>query len=522
MRQHRDEEQEEPALDEFLQLLQGKGVRLWSQHGQLHYKAPKGALTSAEIERLRESKTSIAALLETDHLEQPPEAALQFNRAPLSFSQLAHWHLYQLGERPAIRQIASAIRLSGRLDVDTLSKSLAAVIQRHEALRTQIVSVDGVPMQEIRQTSLCTLQLADLTSFPEVEHDTQIRRRIEDLILEPVNIGADSLLSVRLLKITEREHVLISGIEHTVSDAYSMGVFLKDLFSIYVRIINGLDSSDIKPSIQFPDYTTWQRNTHAAWLEQHFEFWRKRLPSYKRLRFPEDDLAVTNDLQGWDEVSLRVERNLADGLRTWCRDQRTTVVMAFLTAYIALVLRWCNASELTVQYVIDGRSDPRSASTIGYFASTLYLHLELMVGDTFATLLPRVTEEYCKAAENDDSFYMQAQSPRPEFARNTTFNWVPGRGRGLDLSALNNSDKALAATPIAFKHPMLKTHPVDNEPSITLSQLSDEVIGAIYFPCNRFSRTYMQKFAQNLLQFIELMTASPNCVVEKVVPARKL
>ena len=133
-----------------------KGVRLWSEDGQLRYKAPKGALTAEDVEVLRASRSQLVALLEQAAVAEAVGATLEPRRrsecVPLAFSQLAHWHLLNLGERPSLRQIASATHIRGDLDADSLRASIASIIDRHEALRTRVVVVDGIPLQETRES----------------------------------------------------------------------------------------------------------------------------------------------------------------------------------------------------------------------------------------------------------------------------------------------------------------------------------------------------------------------------------
>src|SRR5713101_1105714 len=96
-----------------------KGVSLWSANGRLHYRAPKGALTQHQMEELRAHRNSILFLLETSAgviaVEPKLEPRTHYNRAPLAFSQEAHWNLYQLSKRPSSGMIWSATRLRGRL-----------------------------------------------------------------------------------------------------------------------------------------------------------------------------------------------------------------------------------------------------------------------------------------------------------------------------------------------------------------------------------------------------------------------
>jgi Condensation domain/TubC N-terminal docking domain len=504
------------SIAHVLGSIREKGVRLWSENGQLRYQAPKGVLTRDELEQLRASRRELIALLERAGATRNDESGLvrraRRDHAPLAFSQVAHLHLYdfhgQQYENRSVRLVAAAMRVHGPLEVEVLRQSLSEIKRRHEALRTRIASVDGVPTQVITASADCEVEVDDLTTLPERVRAIEAERLMEQFLLEPIDLAGDPLLSVRLTKLSDVEHSLIVAMDHMISDGTSVNIVMRELLAAYSQLASGCELSLPKVVRQFPEHAVRQRNAEAPWLDQHGAYWRERLAGCQRLIFPQDHGACADGDGGWEAVSLRIGKELKARLTRWCRARQTTLVMSAFTAYVALVLRWCGATDGLIQYQANNRVNADIENTVGFFASALYLRLELLANDRFVDLLKRVTAEYCRAYEHADFSYLAAQTPRPVFTRNALFNWTP-MGSQATLSDLGSMADGLTCTPIHYVDPVRRRLRLDHDPIIRLCDTGDEVTGYVFFPLNRFSTRTMNRFARNFVSFLTALVERP-------------
>jgi len=492
-----------------------KGVKLWAVDGELRYKAPKGALTAEEIERLRASKSQIAFLLE--RAKQPHGLGPRSlkDRAPATFPQLVHWQLHGLSSRPSVKQLASAIHLFGRVDVGVLQRSLNFIVDRHEALRTRIEVIDQVPEQRIDESGECRLIVDDLSQRLPSDPETEVRRIIDECILEPVDFSKDRLFCLRWVKLRDDESVLILAMEHMISDAFSLNIFLRDLFSTYRQLSAGHHVSLPEIPVQFADYAEWQWASHPDWLEKNGDYWAERLRECGRIRFTDDQFSPSEACLGWGTAPVVMDKELKSALRDWCRSRRTTLVMSVFTAYVALLLRWYAIDETVVRYQTDGRTDPKVQNTIGFFASCLHLRVHILPTDSLTDLLKKVTDEYCRACERMDFSYVEAQQPAPEFTRNGRFNWVP-HGLLTDPS-LSDDLPGISCRPFAFTNPVLKRFDIDSEPTVLLYEHADEVVGGVHYSLKHFSSATMARFARSFMCLVRALLQEPQKPIRDIV-----
>jgi hypothetical protein len=164
-----------------------------------------------------------------------------------------------------------AILLRGDVDLDRLDAALNTIIARHEILRTVFPSEDGKARQQILAQVDFRNDRIDVSHYDDREAMAQEICRTE--AATPFDLARGPLFRGKVIKLAEREHILMLNMHHIVSDGWSLGVLIKELGII-------LEGSALPAlPIQYADYSVWQRE----WLEQdgilqrQLAYWQEKL-----------------------------------------------------------------------------------------------------------------------------------------------------------------------------------------------------------------------------------------------------
>ena len=134
--------------------------------------------------------------------------------------------------------ICRASRLLGNLNPSALEASLNEIISRHETLRTAFRLVDGRPVQVVQPARNISIEIADLRSMPTEARDVGNPAPDQRRIGTSVRSICRTVTRWSLLLSGDQEHVLILMTHHSASDAWSMGILTRELWTLYEAFSN--------------------------------------------------------------------------------------------------------------------------------------------------------------------------------------------------------------------------------------------------------------------------------------------
>ena len=208
---------------------------------------------------------------------------------PLSFAQQRLWFLQRLEPDSSTYNIPTAVRLRGELNVTALQQSFDRLIERHEVLRTTFALRDGDAVQIVHPALPVSISNTDLRDIEASRREEMLRGLLQFEARQPFDLDHGPLLRVRLIQITNDDHVFALNMHHIVSDGWSMGVLFREISALYRGYCAGIPTSLPELPIQYADYSVWQRNwLQGENLDSQLSYWRKQLDGLSTLQLPTD------------------------------------------------------------------------------------------------------------------------------------------------------------------------------------------------------------------------------------------
>jgi amino acid adenylation domain-containing protein/thioester reductase-like protein len=297
----------------------------------------------------------------------------------LSFAQQRMWFFEQLEPGSATYNVPGAIRLEGSLDRDALARALSEIVRRHESLRTVFDVVDGQPRQFVRAAEALPLPLHDLTAVAASapQREDAMKERAAREAQKPFDLRSGPLLRNVLWKMGAEDHVLQVTMHHIASDGWSLGVFIRELATLYMAFAAGEPSPFPELPVQYPDFAAWQRKTlDGDALGAQIAYWTKTLEDLP----PPLDLPVAKPrprVQSYKggAASFLIPRDGGDfaALEKSTQEAGGTLFMGVLAAYTALMHRHTGRRDIVVGSPIANRGRRELEGLIGYFVNTLVM-----------------------------------------------------------------------------------------------------------------------------------------------------
>lgn len=306
-------------------------------------------------------------------MKKPPlRKADHAGEIPLSLEQEEIWHTWPLPPDSVAYHHPLVLWIDGDFHRTAWDRALAAVVERHDALRTRFAHARQV---------IGDAYVPDVT-WHQVSSVQEYERLVSTEIERPFDLAGGPLVRGVGARFSDELHGVVLVFHRAVVDCWASGVVERELVELYEG--RALPET----GLQYPDYTLWQRGWwETAERDRLLDHWRGELAGWQPLKLPVDrQPAGAFDATG-DIVSWQLEKRLATALIDLAHQERTSPFVVLATAYAALIGQWTGQPDVLIATTLGGRTLANLSSVVGLFANTVLLRAQLDSEPTFRSLL---------------------------------------------------------------------------------------------------------------------------------------
>jgi hypothetical protein len=381
-------------IETFLKEWRKRGIHLYTQKGELGYRAKKGVITPDDIKSIKNRKTEIL-----NYLNHPKSnsrfqlTSIPKDRAVLSNS--FHWKDYpnRLMEVSTANTAHIVMRIKGNILIDSLSKSITVLLSRHEVLSSSIEMSEGNLYLVHHQEQAPSLQEVVVHGETIEYCEKKAIDIANDLVWKEYNLDNGPLYRVFLIRVSKNENILGVALHHSIGDAISIGIFYQEILAVYYSIVAKIPLRLSPVRFRYIDYLSsleiWATSTEGI---KHRNYWIDRLRStpYTGL-LPKNCLSLDKSITGTSaEEKIYLEADITSYLKKTAATLKKTLFCVMLAAYKVAIWRMTGNEEPVVVSLHAGRLNSGMQNMIGDFAMEIAYKTNLSGNPGFMEITERV------------------------------------------------------------------------------------------------------------------------------------
>ena len=494
------------------------------------------SLAPAQRELLRERLIGQGidpSLLEPEETPAPEPVHERPARLPLSAAQSRVWVLHQIIPGLTAYHIPFAWSLRGALDEAALERAFAALVARHESLRTAFpMGEEGRPYQDVNQEVAVPLEWEDVPGHADRSVGVEglpewVRGRACALADLAFDLSQGPLLRIAPMRVAEDHVVVVVVLHHLVADGWSRGLFMTEL-AAYYRAATGGEGEDLGAVLSplewhYADHVLAERAfRESPQAKRELDYWAKQLEGLEPL-----ELATGRPRPA--EAGFRSQTFIAtlppalnESLKEIARRSGLTYFMFLLAAFKLLLHRYTGETDLAVGVPVGGRTDPRALSLVGFFVNTLVVRTRFEVQDEgrLSDWFGAVKDSVVGALEHQRVPFadvVDACAPPRQGARNPFFE-IMFQAQTDGYRTQNAATPEVALGDLAITQHAVTMNQTKFDMSWHLLDRDDGLLVAIETRSSLFEEAFAETMAKHFERLLEAIAETPTARLADLTP----
>ncbi|MCW5588647.1 MAG: amino acid adenylation domain-containing protein [Legionellales bacterium] len=425
-------------------------------------------------------------------------------KLPLSFSQQRLWFIQQYEGQSANYNVPLLFEIRGQVQINYLTRSLHALIARHEVLRT-IYRTDefGNAYQLITHQEI---SIDEHTINSAVVDDY-----LQQFFLHHFNLSAELPIKAAIFHVEQRHYFAIV-IHHIAIDGWSVDILEREWQAYYHHFAHHAPLELPPLAVQYADFACWQREFFTEErITSQLKFWKQHLQHMETLEFPTDFPRPGLTQFHGETLYLTLPDNLSQALDHFCEQHGVTLYTTLLTAFFVVLHYYSRQTDLVIGSPTANRHYPHIENVLGFFVNTLILRHSLNPNHSLLELLQQITQLVQTTQQYQDVPFerlVDELNIAKDQSRHPIFQIL--------FSVQKFGDAELGFTPG-------KLHTLNHDRYFPIAKFdlmvmfeknSDGVVGAFNYSTALFTSKTIHRFMQHFQTLLQHMVSKPQQIIK--------
>jgi amino acid adenylation domain-containing protein len=324
---------------------------------------------------------------------------------PTSEAQREVWLADRLGTGASLAfNEAITLQLRGALNLAALREALAALVQRHEALRAT-VGPDGTELL-IGARPAIDLAVYDHRGLSAEEQAAAIDAAGVKTVSTPFSLEQGPLLRTALHRLADDHHVLLLTAHHIVCDGWSWAVIADDLGALYAQHIGAGDGP--QAAGVWADYVAWEAQEAASpEMAAHLKYWLSRFEGggLPALDLPLDRPRAPVRSFNAARIDRTIDAALIADVRRIGAKAGASAFAALFAAFAATLHRLTRQDDIVIGVPSAGQSASGMHALVGHCVNLLPVRTAIDAKQAFDAFVARCGSELLDAFDHQTLTY---------------------------------------------------------------------------------------------------------------------
>ncbi len=294
----------------------------------------------------------------------------------------------------------TGVWLDGPLDIKSFRKSIGLVLERHESLRSTF-SADGAVIFVHSPNHFEQLFIEDFRDLSESDRKAQTQAVLHQESRRLLDIENGPLVTFKLLRLRNDQHLLIFKVQMIVCDGWSHHVVFEDIADAYSAYTTGVVPK-LKPPVQMREFSRWQQRPETLQeIKENEIYWIsqfRHIPSV--LNLPTSQPRLPTRTFDAKRCSVTIDALLFQKIHRIARKQRKSFFVILLATYQVWLHRLSGCCDLVVGVPFAAQAPLRLDRLVGQCANVLPIRATIEPGKPFTTLLSHTWSNIIDAQDN--------------------------------------------------------------------------------------------------------------------------